>query len=157
MDHLDTSPGAPPSGAVRLAERRLVADARDAAFAYTADFSNIADWDPGVVASERLTPGPVAVGSRFRVEVKFGRGTLPMVYEITELDPGRRVVLRGSGDGLDAVDDIRLIPQEDGMVVDYTADLTFHGLLRLLRPVMRIPLRRVGERAADGLAAALSR
>ena len=37
------------------------------AFDYLADFSRTAEWDPGVVEAERLTPGPPRRGSRFRV------------------------------------------------------------------------------------------
>jgi len=145
------------SRTVRLSERRVVANPRDDAFAYTAEFANIADWDPGVISSTRLTPGPIAVGSRFHVEARSVRGTLPMTYEIIDLEPNRRVVLHGGGDGLDAVDDIRLVPQASGIVIDYTADLSFHGPLRFLRPVLQLVLKRVGERAVDGLAAALRR
>jgi dehydrogenase/reductase SDR family member 12 len=140
---------------VRLAERRTVTHPRHDAFAYTADFANIEGWDPGVVASEAMGAGPVGLGSRFNLVVRSGAGTLPMVYEITELDPDRRVVLRGAGKDLEAVDEIRLEPQGDALVVHYTADLTFHGPVRLLGPVLRVALRRVGRRAVDGLAAAL--
>jgi len=41
----------------------------DEAFRYTSDFGNIEQWDPGVNASEKLTPGPVNTGSEFRVVV----------------------------------------------------------------------------------------
>lgn len=140
---------------VRLAERRTVTRPRDEAFAYTADFANIEAWDPGVVASEAITPGPVGLGSRFRVVVRSGRGTLPMDYEITQFEPDRRVVLRGTGKRLEALDEIRFDRQEEALVVHYTADLTFHGPVRLLSPVLRVLLRRVGRRAVDGLAAAL--
>ena len=44
---------------------------RSAAFAYLSRFDRAAEWDPGVEAGEMLTPGPVGVGSRFRLVARF--------------------------------------------------------------------------------------
>ena len=67
---------------VRLQETRYVDRPLDEVFDYVADFDNIEDWDPGVEASKRQgdTVGP---GTKFDLEVRFGSGTAPMVYEIT--------------------------------------------------------------------------
>ncbi|MGB7861540.1 MAG: SRPBCC family protein, partial [Acidimicrobiia bacterium] len=89
---------------MRLEEKRWVERAQEEVFQYTADFSNIQEWDPGVVSSKKTTAGPVGLGAKFELEVKFGSGTIPMVYEITEFEPNTRVVLVGSGEKLDAVD-----------------------------------------------------
>ena len=67
-------------------------DANDA-FTYLADFSSTAEWDPGVVEAERLTEGPITVGATFRVVTSFLGRRIPLDYEITTLEPGRRVVL----------------------------------------------------------------
>ena len=50
-------------------------------FAYLATFSNAVDWDPGVLASEQLDPGPVAVGTRFRLVVPFAAGGSAVSYQ----------------------------------------------------------------------------
>ena len=44
----------------------------DEAFAFVADFANAMHWDPGTASSERIDPGPVAVGSRYRLGVRMG-------------------------------------------------------------------------------------
>jgi hypothetical protein len=130
---------------------------RDEAFEYTADFTNIENWDPGIVASRKLTPGPVSKGTEFELEVRFGRRTTPMVYEITVYEPGARVVLVGRGEKLEAIDDIRFDTQDNMTAIHYTADLTFHNYLRFLSPILSKPLKKVGTRALDGLAAELDR
>jgi hypothetical protein len=144
-------------GAVRLVERRWVTRPQPEAFEYTADFSNIEDWDPGVVASRKVTDGPIGVGTRFELEVKFGVGTTPMTYEITVYQPDHRVVLVGDGGKLHAVDEITFASHDNMTVIDYTADLTFRNFFRFIRPLMRPILRRVGKDALDGLAKALDR
>jgi carbon monoxide dehydrogenase subunit G len=138
-----------------LSETRTVPRPRSEVYAYTADFSNISDWDPGVAASERIGSGPLEVGSAFTLMVKFGPRELPMVYTITELVPDERFVVRGVGDKLIAIDDIRFSDADGGTRIDYSADLEFSGILKLLAPLMGGVLKKVGEKALDGLAAKL--
>lgn len=126
------------------------------AFAYTSDFGNIEQWDPGVSRSVRLTPGPVRVGSRYRVDAVFGPSTTVMDYVVTTLEPPGRVVLEGRGGSVHAVDDIRFEQTAAGTRIHYTADLTFDGVTALVEPLMGPLLRRVGRRAVEGLRQALS-
>jgi dehydrogenase/reductase SDR family protein 12 len=142
---------------MRLEEKRWVERHRDEVFEYAADFSNIQDWDPGVVTSRKLTPGPVAIGTEFELEVKFGSGTTTMIYEITEYEPNSKVVLIGRGEKLEAIDEIRFDTQDNMTAIDYTADLTFHNYYKYLGPLLSKPLKKVGTQALDGLAAQLDR
>ena len=62
------------------------------AFAYLADFSNVADWDPGVVSVHRVDEGPLAIGSAFEVVARFLGRDVPLTYRIVQLDtPERRI------------------------------------------------------------------
>ena len=65
----------------------------DEAFAYVADFANSQEWDPGVATAERLDPGPVGVGSRYRLGVRMGGRVAPMEYRISVFESPTRVVL----------------------------------------------------------------
>ena len=40
-------------------------------FQYAGDFENVEQWDPGVSESKKVTPGPVEVGTVFRVMVNL--------------------------------------------------------------------------------------
>ncbi|HEY4948288.1 MAG TPA: SRPBCC family protein, partial [Acidimicrobiales bacterium] len=51
-------------------------------FDYLAQFSNAAEWDPGVGSAERLDTGPVGLGSVFRLQVKVGSRAIPLDYRI---------------------------------------------------------------------------
>ena len=62
-------------------------------FAYLADFSNAAEWDPGIAEARRLTPEPTAVGSRFEIIAVFRGKRQRFEYVVTELDEGNRVAL----------------------------------------------------------------
>ena len=139
----------------RLKEHINVFRTPEEAFAYTADFSNIADWDPGVAESSSAEEGPVGEGSTFDLLVTFGSRRVPMQYRITEYEPSRRVVLVGEGDKIRAVDEITFAPTSDGTAITYVADLNFEGLMKWISPLLKPALRKVGRNAVEGLARTL--
>lgn len=129
------------------------------AFAFIADFSNAAQWDPGVASSERVDARPdaepIGTGSRFRLGVRMGGRVAPMEYAITTWDPPHRVVLVGAGSGVSAVDDIRFRAMPSGTRIDYVADIRLTGLLRLLSPFTRGAFATLARNARQGMARAL--
>ncbi|HUG46945.1 MAG TPA: SRPBCC family protein [Candidatus Limnocylindria bacterium] len=126
-------------------------------FAFIGDFANSMVWDPGTVASERIGDGPLEVGARYRLAVRMGPRTAPMEYRIVELDVPRRVVLFGSGSGVEARDDIRFeATPSGGTIVDYKADLKLVGFLRLLQPFAGKAFSEIGRKAAAGMREALA-
>lgn len=126
-------------------------------FDYTSNFSNIAQWDPGVAESSKLSPGTVGVGTEFRVVVKFGLMTTPMNYIIMVYEPASRVVLEGKGGSIHAIDDIRFAAGNGGTRITYTADLSFKGVMGRIEPLLSGVMNRVGKNAMAGLKEALSR
>jgi hypothetical protein len=125
-------------------------------FGYLATFSNAAEWDPGVLAGEQLDPGPVRVGTRFRLIVPFLGRRLPLTYHVTAYEPHREVVLDAISRLLRATDRIVVTEDGDGAKVSYTAEIRLRGPLGLLEPVLARGFRAVGDRATAGLARSLS-
>jgi carbon monoxide dehydrogenase subunit G len=124
----------------------------DDAFRFVADFANAATWDPGTAASERIDPGPVGVGARFRLGVRMAGRTAPMEYRIVAFEPPERVVLIGEGSSVSARDEIRFRPLPGGGTrIDYTADIRLGSWMRLLEPLAGGAFRRIGQQARDGM------
>jgi hypothetical protein len=126
-------------------------------FDYLATFSNAADWDPGVLAGEQLDPGPVRPGTRFRLVVPFLGRRMALTYHVTSYLPGHAVVLAATSGLLHATDKIVVTGGTDGSAVSYDAEVRLRGPLHLLDPLLRPGFRAVADRAAAGLARALSR
>ena len=126
-------------------------------FAYLATFSNAAEWDPGVLTGEQLDPGPVRPGTRFRLVVPFLGLRMPLTYHVTSYQPGHEVVLAAASGLLRATDKITVTDGAGGAAVSYEAEVRLRGLLRLLDPLLQPGFRAVADRAAAGLARALSR
>jgi len=126
-------------------------------FGYLATFSNAAEWDPGVLAGEQVDAGPVGAGSRFRLEVPFLGARRSLTYQVIRFLPDREVVLHAANAVLQSTDRIVVTDTPDGSTVSYDAEVRLRGPLQLLDPLLRPGFRTVAERAAAGLAGALSR
>jgi hypothetical protein len=127
------------------------------AFAYLARFSNAAEWDPGVTSAEALTPGPPALGSTYRLVVKFLGLSTPIEYRIDEIDVPTRVVLQAENAAVRSRDVIEVEKGQDGgSLVHYEANLEAKGVFVVLSPMIALAFRRVGDRAAEGLRRALA-
>jgi uncharacterized membrane protein len=62
--------------------------------AYVADPSHAPDWYVNIASVEWLTPPPVQVGSRLAFVARFLGRRLAYTYQIVELVPGERLVMR---------------------------------------------------------------
>jgi dehydrogenase/reductase SDR family protein 12 len=131
------------------------------AFDYLARFSTTAEWDPGVLEAEMVTPEPVELGSAFRVVASFAGRKLPLRYEVTDFDRPRRVTVRAENGSTISEDTITFTPadrRDDAghhTEVRYDADLRLKGAFRLFEPILGLMFHRIGDRAAGGLRAAL--
>ena len=94
-------------------------------FRYVSDLSNIEQWDPGVIESKKMTPGPVRQGSEFQLKCKFFGFTFPMKYRVTKLDAPNLVVFEGQGDKFSAHDSISFSETENKTKIEYALDLEF--------------------------------
>lgn len=120
-------------------------------FAYLSDFTTTAEWDPGVKEAEQLTDGPVGVGTRVRVVALFMGREVELVYEVSEFEPPRRIVLRGENSTTLSIDEIVVDPVGEECRVGYDANLTLKGPLRLVDPLLALLFRRIADRAIGGL------
>jgi uncharacterized membrane protein len=72
----------------------VIARPREEVAAYAADPANAPEWYVNIDSVDLLTPPPLAVGSRMAFVAHFLRRRVEYVYEVVELDPGRRLVMR---------------------------------------------------------------
>lgn len=124
---------------------------RPQAFAYVADWSRQAEWDPNTVSARRIGEGGPEVGARYALQVKVGPRSTLMEYRITELEAPSRIVLVGEGGGIRAEDVITFTEVPGGTRVDYRADIELDGLLGLVQPLLGRGFSAIGRQAVEGL------
>ena len=66
----------------------------DRVAAYAADPTNAPEWYANIESVEWLTLPPIRVGSRMAFVARFMGRRLAYAYEVVELVPGRRLVMR---------------------------------------------------------------
>ena len=129
----------------------------DQVFAYLADFSNTAQWDPTVVRARALDPNPIGEGSRFEVVLSLAGRELPFEYALTHFDRDRELVFTSSTVHFRSVDTIRIDATGARCRVRYDADLRPLGTLYLFDLPIHLVFQFSGARSARGLERALAK
>lgn len=126
------------------------------AFNYVADFTTTAEWDATAQRAEKLTSGPVEVGTEFLVNCALPLGSVDLHYTVVHMEAPARLELQGSCSLFDVHDTIEFEALGDRTRITYTAEFVFGALLRPLVPAMEPGLQRMGKASVAGLRAALN-
>ncbi|GAC69280.1 SRPBCC family protein [Gordonia soli] len=121
--------------------RKPVADVA----AYLRDFSHAEQWDPGTQSCERISTGPIGLGTRWHnVSKLFGIST-ELEYELTRDDPDH-IVVTGRNKTATATDDLRLAPAGDAATeITYHAHVDFNGIAKIGDPVFQLMFNRLAQ------------
>ena len=115
-----------------------------AVFDYLADFSNTAEWDPGVSEAERLDDGKIGLASRFRVVVSFLGTSSTFTYRITKFERPYRFRIEGSNGLVASEDDVAITPVSGGARITYDAQLRLPFYLWALDPLLQAAFQWAG-------------
>jgi len=123
------------------------------AFAYLADLTNVARWDPGVTRAEQVVGARPGVDAEFAITVKGLRR--PLHYVTNEYEAPTRVVVQARRRWLTALDAITVESDGPGALVTYDARVMLNGPLKVFDAFLTRAFRRSADRAASGLVDAL--
>ncbi len=127
------------------------------AFAYMADLTNFAEWDPGVDRVEQVEGGGAGPGAAFDVAVKLPGWTMTLRYDTIAFDNASTTMTAFAQNALmTSKDTITVEADGNGSIVTYDAELKLKGLLGLSDPLLGLTFNQVGDRAAAGLVEALA-
>ena len=124
-------------------------------FAYVADFTTVAEWDPGIHESSKVS-GEGGVGTVYEVQAEFRGKTMPFTYTVTAFEENVRIVLDGVGEKATSLDTIAFEPAADGGTrIIYSADFRLKGALRVAEPFLGGTFKSLARKALAGLEAKL--
>ena len=114
-----------------------------AVFAYVTDLRREPEWNPQMRDVQKLTPGPIDVGTTYRV--RFGRGVGMATIENTAFDRPRYWSAMSRSRRLDVRAEGSVVETAPGCRLSVRTELQPRGLLCLLAPVLGQVTRRSWE------------
>jgi carbon monoxide dehydrogenase subunit G len=127
------------------------------AFAYMADLTNFAEWDPGVDRVTQVEGDGAGLGAAFDVAVKVPGRTMTLRYDTVAFDDASTTMTAFAQNSVMTSKDTIIVKADGtGSIVTYDAELKLKSLLGLFDPLLGLSFNRIGDRAAAGLIEALS-
>lgn len=123
----------------------------EAVFDYLVDLRNELEWNPGTESMEKITEGPIGVGTRYLAKWKQSK---QLQVECTEYERPRRWTYVNGGP-VSVRLSIQLKPDGIGTQLHSTFDAHPNGLFRLLFPVFIKIMKRQERQNMANLKAAL--
>jgi uncharacterized protein YndB with AHSA1/START domain len=117
-------------------------------FAYLADLENLPRWNYAIQQTRKVSPGPVAVGTRYQ-QVRTVPTRQEESLEVVELEAGRRLTVSGTLNKLPARLDYDLESDGETTVLTNTVDLTLQAPLVV---VSFLATRQIQKAVAENLA-----
>jgi uncharacterized protein YndB with AHSA1/START domain len=115
-------------------------------FDFVADERNEPRYNPRMLRAEKLSPGPVGLGSRFRAEMRTRPRPMEMTTEFTGYERPRRLASTTRMSRMDIRGTLSFDPVPGGTRMRWSWELEPHGLLKLMTPLAS-PIGARGERA----------
>jgi uncharacterized protein YndB with AHSA1/START domain len=110
--------------------------------AYAGDPSNAPEWYVNITSVQWQTPRPVAVGSRMDFVAQFLGRRIAYTYEVAELVPGQRLVMRTSDGPFPMETTYTWAPVEGGTRMTLRNRGNPRGFAQLTAPLMERAMRR---------------
>jgi uncharacterized protein YndB with AHSA1/START domain len=108
----------------------------EAVFDYVADQSNEPQYNPQMVRAEKITAGPVGVGTKFRSAVASMGRTAEMLIECTGYDRPRRLASTTTMQQADISYTLTFEPAGAGTRMRWSGQVRPKGAYRLLGPLI---------------------
>ena len=118
----------------------------DAVFDYVADQSNEPQYNPRMVRAEKITPGPVGKGTRFRSAVASMGRTAEMLIEVTGYDRPTRLASATTMQQAGISYTLTFEPVVSGTRMRWSGQVRPKGAFRLLGPLIAWMGRRQEQR-----------
>ena len=113
----------------------LIDAPNETVFDFVADECNEPLYNPNMVRADKLTPGPIGVGTRFAAVLARPRGT-SVTIECTAFDRPRRLNSLSQTNGMDIEGNLTFTPEGHRTRLAWEWRLHPQGALRVLSPVL---------------------
>lgn len=120
-------------------------------FDYLTEVGNDPLWQDGVEAAFYTSEGPVGVGTTGMHRARPGGMTIEVGWQLTDFNEPERIAWRFTSGPFSGHEGYTLTPAAGGTRLTHQAELTPHGILRLLRPLIGGSFVKQSEQAMERL------
>lgn len=138
---------------MRIEGEIVIARPVEEVFDFVADERNEPLFNPRMVRAEKVSPGPIGPGTRFRAEIKSMGRTAATTIETTGYERPRRLASTTRMSTMDIEGVLLFDPVDGGTRMRWLWDLRPRGVLRLMSPM----IGRMGRRQEQATWAGLKR
>jgi Polyketide cyclase / dehydrase and lipid transport len=114
----------------------LINQSVELVFDYVADQRNEPVYNPRMLHSEKITDGPIGLGSRFRATAQSGRRAIEMLIEVTDYQRPSRFGSRTTMSSADVDGGLTFEPVNGATRMSWSWDVRPRGSLRFLAPLV---------------------
>ena len=122
-------------------------------FDFVADERNEPRYNPNMRRSEKITEGPIGVGTRFRAEIVIGGRPIEMIVEFTSYDRPRRLASFSTLSSMQIRGSLSFEAVPQGTRMRRSWRVQPRGFLRLITPIATF----IGRRQERAIWAGLKR
>jgi Polyketide cyclase / dehydrase and lipid transport len=120
-------------------------------FDFVADERNEPRYNAQMRRAEKISDGPIGLGTQYRAEVVSGRQVVPMVIEFTGYERPRMLASMTRMSSMDIRYTLTFEPDSEGTRMRWVGDVEPKGFLRLIAPLVAWTGRRQELRIWTGL------
>lgn len=137
----------------RIAGDLIINRAVEEVFDFVADERNEPRYNPRMLCAEKISPGPIGVGTSFHAETATRRGSAEMTIEVTAYERPRRLASSSHVGTMDIHGTLAFDPVPEGTRMHWEWHVMPRGLLKLMSPL----IGRMGRRQEERIWASLKR
>jgi len=105
-------------------------------FDFVADERNEPRYNPRMLRAEKISPGPIGEGTRFRAETRTMRGSAEMMIEVTAYERPRGLASSTQLSSMEIRGTLAFDPVPEGTRMHWEWDVKPRGFLKLLSPMV---------------------
>lgn len=126
----------------------------DEVFPYVSDPGRVPEWAGPAQVRDKLTEGPIGVGTRYRAVDKMPGRSIEFTEEITGYEPNERFSLHMS-EPFNADLDATFRGADNSTRIDMAVNMNPTGFLGILAPILGRPIKSMLQSDLDNLKATL--
>jgi Polyketide cyclase / dehydrase and lipid transport len=120
-------------------------------FDFVADERNEPRYNLALLSSDKITDGPIGVGTRFRATHKGRRQPVEMMVDVTRYDRPRRMASKTTMSWSEVQGELSFEPVGSSTKMRWDWDVRARGMANLLRPLIGVIGRRSERACWEGL------